>query len=932
MTAEDSSNNPVPSYLGTVKLTCSDSNAVYNTAALPANYTFVASDNGSHTFTVTLQTAGSKTITLTDQANSSLTATTSPITVSAGAFSKFALTVVGGNTVVAGGAFLLTAQATDAFGNPISSTLTNITATISPTDPHFPVSAPVNSSGFAFFLGTLQTAGSYTITAGGSSTNVTVTPASPDYFTVTAPAQPFAATTGTPFNVTVKAFDRFGNPAAGYTGTVSLSSSDPAMTTIPNYTFLSSDNGVHTFSVTLNSSTLAPNNPGTTLFVRDTTATTPPLTGFSAPITVQGLVVPAGGFQPTATGFTVTFSKAFTAADLTEYGFNTTTVQDVTMVAPKPIGNVPGTLYIDPSAPNTLVFKATSAFLEFANLNVGGDKDSTALPDATYTVTLQSGTGANGFIDALNAHLDGTSTGGTANYTTTFSTTFQNDAGGNANPATVLGIPDFARGPDSSTTITVPTVAVPSPHGIPITLYNVPAAGITDATFTLSYNPQIFAPTAGGIGDAPAGSTFTMGTISSIDSTHASVPFTYHNAALQGAGGGKTLTLGDITASVPTASATIYKTKELLALSNISITGGATVQAADGIHVDAYLGDVHVTALPAIDASDALDEQTMIANKYSGFSAYTLLDPAIIGNVAGPSTIAINGSSVTSLFSKSVNLSVPLIPTIPASVATVSVSGADPTVSLGDAVRAANGIVLVPVLLDDPDPVGSTGMTEAHLALTYDPSVLSVSPSDITLGSISGLGAGWQITSEVDAATGQIGINLFNLARTPITSAQAGSLVNIAFHVVPGAGASEYLSPGHDFRGHDFRDFHDFAETAAPAVQLVSQATPNGQRFVTDVDDSQGPLTLSPGVDRLETWPQARQQTISSSAIDEAIVFIGNGAVPIFQSSVFPARSDTFAEWPDHVTTDQRPVWDPIAIVDRVFAAFGAEMHDLGES
>ena len=105
----------------------------------------------------------------------------------------------------------------------------------------------------------------------------------------------------------------------------------------------------------------------------------------------------------------------------------------------------------------------------------------------------------------------------------------------------------------------------------------------------------------------------------------------------------------------------------------------------------------------------------------------------------------------------------------------------------------------MPVLLDDPHPDGSTGMTEAHLALTYDPSVLSVTPADITLGSIPGLGAGWQITSEVDAATGQIGINLFNLARTPITSAQAGSLVNIAFHVVPGAGASEYLSPGHDF-------------------------------------------------------------------------------------------------------------------------------------
>jgi hypothetical protein len=118
-------------------------------------------------------------------------------------------------------------------------------------------------------------------------------------------------------------------------------------------------------------------------------------------------------------------------------------------------------------------------------------------------------------------------------------------------------------------------------------------------------------------------------------------------------------------------------------------------------------------------------------------------------------------------------------------------------------------------------------MTEAHLALTYDPSVLSVSSADITLGSIPGLGAGWQITSEVDAATGQIGINLINPARTPITAMQAGSLVNIAFHVVPGA------------------------VVPATSVQLVNQVSPNGQRFLTDVDDSQGPLTLSPGLDRL---------------------------------------------------------------------------------
>src|ERR1700730_7707863 len=88
--------------------------------------------------------------------------------------------------------------------------------------------------------------------------------------------------------------------------------------------------------------------------------------------------------------------------------------------------------------------------------------------------------------------------------------------------------------------------------------------------------------------------------------------------------------------------------------------------------------------------------------------------------------------------------------------------------------------ISVPVLLDQPHPVGSTGMTEAILALTYDPSLLSVSASDITLGSIPSLGEGWHLTSVVDQVTGQIGIILYST--TPITATEAASLANIDFH------------------------------------------------------------------------------------------------------------------------------------------------------
>jgi N-acetylneuraminic acid mutarotase/sugar lactone lactonase YvrE len=86
VTAEDANGKAVPSYTGTVQLTSMDAHAVTAGNGLPTSYTFVPSDNGAHSFTVMLATAGSQTITATDQANNDLTATTSPVTVTAGSF------------------------------------------------------------------------------------------------------------------------------------------------------------------------------------------------------------------------------------------------------------------------------------------------------------------------------------------------------------------------------------------------------------------------------------------------------------------------------------------------------------------------------------------------------------------------------------------------------------------------------------------------------------------------------------------------------------------------------------------------------------------------------------------------------------------------------------------------------------------------------
>jgi hypothetical protein len=58
--------------------------------------------------------------------------------------------------------------------------------------------------------------------------------------------EPTIATAGTPFSVTVRAEDAFGNTASGYTGTVSFSSSDPAAFLPTPYTFTTNDFGAKT--------------------------------------------------------------------------------------------------------------------------------------------------------------------------------------------------------------------------------------------------------------------------------------------------------------------------------------------------------------------------------------------------------------------------------------------------------------------------------------------------------------------------------------------------------------------------------------------------------------------------------------------------------------------------------------------------------------
>jgi DNA/RNA endonuclease G (NUC1) len=205
----------------------------------PASFTYTVCDNGT--------TAGS--------AASLCTTATVNVTVSpAPPATHFSVTAPA--NVNSGVAFNITVTALDGS----NATATGYTGTV-----HFTSSStgtlPSNYTFTAGDLGvhtfsvTLTQSGSRTITAtdtvtpsitGTATTNVL---SAVTHYSVTAPASTIQ---GTPFNVVVTALDASNAVVTSYTGTAHFTSSSPG--TLPaDYTFVSGDNGTHTFSVTLTS-------------------------------------------------------------------------------------------------------------------------------------------------------------------------------------------------------------------------------------------------------------------------------------------------------------------------------------------------------------------------------------------------------------------------------------------------------------------------------------------------------------------------------------------------------------------------------------------------------------------------------------------------------------------------------------------------------
>ena len=276
--------------------------------------------------------------------------------------------------------------------------------------------------------------------------------------------------------------------------------------------------------------------------------------------------------------------------------------------------------------------------------------------------------------------------------------------------------------------------------------------------------------------------------------------------------------LGGLMATVP--SGAYYKSKDLLSFSSVSLSAsGSSVPAvgADALHMVVFPGDA--TGAGSISSADELAMEQVLAGVSAGFAPYPLVNPSIIGDLAGQG--ALNGFD-SALLTGSINLVVtPQMPVYPGAPHNTA-SGPDPTVSIPSTLQlGSDGSVTVPVDIDDPRPAGSTGMTQATLALSYDPAIFGVSTSDIQLGSVPASGSVWTLESAVDPAAGQIGVTLWS--PTPIASSAAGSLVTIVFHRT------------------------DAAASGTTTIDLVPSVDPAGSGVIyTQVDDDLGPYTLTP--------------------------------------------------------------------------------------
>ena len=382
--AVDAFGNIDIAYTGTVTFSSTDA-----AATLPANYTFVAEDQGVRIFPsgVTLRSSGEHSVTSTDTVNGTIAGTQSDITVTPAGASRLVVSGIA-DPVVAGTPSDITIKAVDAFANTDTNYVGTVVFSSTDTATALPqiyafITADRGSRTFAAGV-VLTTVGEQSVTVDGpddpnniitgTQSDITVTPAPATNLVVSGVADPVTA--GVASDVTVKAEDSFGNTATGYTGTVSFTSTDNAATLPANYTFPAADNGTHSFSAAVVLKTVGEHS----VTVTDTADAG--ITGDQGDITVNAgpasSLAVAGIDDPvtvgTPTDMTVTALDTFGNTDTNYTG-------TVTFSSSDPAATLPGDYTFAPGEGGIHTFTGGVAF------GTAGEQSVTATDSADPTIT-----------------------------------------------------------------------------------------------------------------------------------------------------------------------------------------------------------------------------------------------------------------------------------------------------------------------------------------------------------------------------------------------------------------------------------------------------------------------------------------------------------------------------------------------------------------
>ena len=799
--AEDQFNNQVLSYNGSIHFATGDS-----IGTVPPNS---PETTGFGVFAATLRTTGNQTVTVNDPSNGSITPATMIIHVSPNVSTHFLVTPSGLTTTallpapgvaITGTGITVSVTAMDAWNNTATgySGITQLTS----SDGAASISGShALTGGVGTFTATLNTMGSQTLTASDTvATSITGSAG--------VAVRDLVVTTLTP-------------TTTGFTAVFSKTINNPSGPNAINL-YDSADAGYGAADVTLfgpsgyvRGSLLLndPTNPNAVTFVKTST------------FNLTTVFNPGSGLLP-AGHYTVTLrsaSNAFTDTSLILLDGNNSGV---------PGTNFVGTFNI--ASPAVAVGVPAFARGPSQTINLPNNTGNNISMTNGTPVNISNGAGvtSGNFTLQYNAALltitgaavnnqqtvnfGGTVTGGV--FELAFNSATTGPIAYSSTASTLQN--NIQTALTALSTITAEggvTVSAFTAVNVAVNFSNLPGAANTQPTMSAFSSLTGTSPTVQVLAaPLPVGSTFTLMS-NTVVGTSGTAVLAFTSPTPLNAG---PQNLGEISGMVPMATQTMYGAKAILHFSSESLNGG-TIPATndDAVQAVAFLGDasgdgVYSPLDPALIARVATGLD-------SGFGAYGRLDPVIVGDINTSGTV---DSTDSSLLNRYVGgTAVPQIPTYPTGL-TIAPAGPDPTLSVLTDLQAAPGAtVTVPVNIDTAKPDGSTGMTEAILALQYDPQVFSVSPADVQLGALPQSGSGWHLTSVVNAKTGQIGIDLFST--TPILTTAGGSLVTISLHV------------------------RDAAPAGATALSLVSSVSPTGQQqYQTEVADAQGAFVLHAAV------------------------------------------------------------------------------------